>query len=135
MARRKATLKPGFQPGLTVVRLKESRQFITHDAGADFISSERELEMRGAFVRLRPPPGTPDGMVEEVKRQCSRAGALAVVVVRAAKEQPLVADAKRPSVARESLREAALAVMRGLASRDPAMLEKQVERTLAEAGL
>jgi len=128
--------------GLTVVRLARPTVLATvHEESrawgdplwAGVLGVEEEL--RGAFVRILPPPGAGESAVAAVRDQVRKAGARASWVAPYAKEAPLVEEARRPSEQRETHREAVLAVARATASRDAERLGAMVEDTMGKVGM
>ena len=90
--------------------------------------------LRGAFVRLRPPPGTPVSTVEHMKAAALKAGASAVKVEHAS--APAVVVEKHVDVKPgEGLRPLVLAMGQRANTANRSALMAALEAALAAAGL
>jgi hypothetical protein len=88
---------------------------------------------KGSFVRVVPPKNATDALVAEVERQVRAAGAAAVKVVRARRDETVTSPKdERPG---RTAREVVMDMVRESRSVDHAALGEACEKALAGVGL
>ena len=124
---------PFREPGVRRVPHHEPRRLITIEP--EGLRTGESLRLRGAYVRVRTALDATDADVERVRAEVVAAGALAVRVMPRSKQQVIADKAKEPAKPRETLRQACVACMGAVVSKDPAALSRLVEATLNRVGL
>ena len=120
----------GFDTPLALTIGKDSVMWVDSES---WLSTPPSLG--GAYVRIDPPAWATDEQVERARFLVAQAGACAVRVLPRPRAAPMVREAREPARARETLREAVLAVSGGVASSDRAALDRVVEGVLGKVGL
>lgn len=107
---------------------------IVDEASSLWGDGDFALDATNAFVKLKPPPGTPQERVEAVRVYLLKAGAIGVVVTpqRAGKVVP---DAAVPAAPRRRVREVVLALVEEARVKDRERLKEIAEQTMTLVNL
>ena len=124
-----AVIKPGFD----IVPIRDARLLVTvHGVG---LNDAHAAELSGAYVRIKPPPGSADDDVERMRTALLEAGAAVVRVVPAPRAAVMTKEARATPPPRETLRQAVLALVETVSSQDREVLRAKVEQVLGKVGV
>ncbi len=117
---------------MTIERIAfKARKMLT----IDWDSGWKSGDAVDAFVRIRPPPEATDQQVQQVRREVFQAGAAAIRILPRQKAAVLVEKKDENVRKRETHREACLALVETVATRDREALKTEVEAVMAKVGL
>ena len=133
--------KPGFGSGefmAQAVPIMGARQLVTVEdlrLGPLHPLPEFEGSLQGAYVRIKPLPGSADEDVERMRAVLLEAGVAAVRVMPVQRAAIMTKETREVPPPRETLRGACMALVETVASQDRGALRAGVERVLGKVGV
>jgi len=120
------------------VPTKDAKKFATIGPEDDQWSGEEYPNLEGEFaavdfVRLRPPPGMKEEVIDRLRKGAEKIGA--VVKYIPANEAAVITEGTTQERVEESIRETVVALTREAKTSDSAGLMTLIENTLAAVGL